>query len=131
VIQQKTDHPVRFEITADTRRSLCAAYGAAYIEAAGLTDSDPLFPSQLACKPHLSAKQYARCFKFWVRKIGIDDSLYGSHSMGRTQAPIIYSRIKNSRAVQILLGHTKLNNTVRCLGVDEEDALDLAERTLI
>jgi len=51
--------------------------------------------------------------------------------MGRTQAPIIYSRIKNSRAVQILLGHTKLNNTVRCLGVDEEDALDLAERTLI
>ena len=126
VIQQKTDHPVRFEITADTRRSL-----ALHIDAAGLTDSDPLFPSRLACRPHLSAKQYARCFKFWVRKIGLDDSLYGSHSMRRTKASIIYSRTKNIRAVQILLGHTKLDNTVRYLGVDEEDALDLAERTLI
>ena len=126
VIQQKTGQPVRFEITTDTRRSL-----AAHIAARGLVDSDPLFPSRLVSRPHLFAKQYARCFKSWVRKIGLDESLYGSHSMRRTKASIIYARTKNIRAVQILLGHTKLDNTIRYLGVDEEDALDLAERTLI
>jgi len=126
VIQQKTGQPVRFEITADTRRSL-----ATHIEASGLSEADPLFPSRIGYRPHLSAKQYARCFKSWVRKIGLDESLYGSHSMRRTKASIIYARTKNIRAVQILLGHTKLDNTIRYLGVDEEDALDLAERTLI
>lgn len=126
IIQRKTGIAVRFELTADTRRSI-----EHHLETANLTDRDPLFPSRVARRPHLSERQYARCFKSWVHAIGLDPIYYGSHSMRRTKASLIYQRTRDIRAVQLLLGHSKLDNTVRYLGVAEEDALDLAERTTI
>lgn len=126
VQQRKTGVFVKFELTHDTRQSIQR-----HIEEAKLTERDPLFPSRVRERPHLSERQYARCFKSWVRAIGLDETYYGSHSMRRTKVSIIYQRTRNIRAVQILLGHTKLENTIRYLGVDEDDALDLAERTNI
>jgi integrase len=63
--------------------------------------------------------------------IGLDPSIYGTHSIRRTKVSIIYKRTKNLRAVQLLLGHTKLESTVRYLGVEVDDALEMAEHTEI
>ena len=78
---------------------------------------------------HLSTRQYARIVHGWIRDIGLDSSAYGSHSLRRTKAALIYRRTHNLRAVQLLLGHTKIESTVRYLGVELDDALDLAEQT--
>jgi site-specific recombinase XerC len=114
VIQQKTQRPAQFEITEQTRESLMA-----WIRGVGLQPDDYLFPSRVRRSPHLSTRQYARIVRNWVREIGLDASAYGTHTMRRTKASLIYRRAKNLRAVQLLLGHTKLENTVRYLGHSE------------
>ncbi|MDH4985044.1 tyrosine-type recombinase/integrase [Aminobacter anthyllidis] len=120
VIQQKT------EITADVRASLLA-----WLERRGGTIDDYAFPSRVDHADHLSTRQYARLVDEWVAAIGLRREDYGTHSLRRTKAAMIYKAIGNLRAIQILLGHTKIENTVRYLGVDIEDALELAEHTEI
>jgi integrase len=124
VIQQKTQRPVQFEITEQTRESLQA-----WIHRVGLHADDYLFPSRARPSPHLSTRQYARIVHSWVREIGLDASAYGTHTLRRTKASLIYRRTKNLRAVQLLLGHTKLESTVRYLGIEVDDALEMAEQT--
>ncbi len=81
--------------------------------------------------PHLSSRQYARIVEGWVSAIGLDASRYGIHSLQRTKATLIYKRTKNLRAEQLLLGHSKLESTVRYLGIEVDDALEIAEQTEI
>jgi len=88
-----------------------------------------LFPSRLRASPHLSTRQYARIVRQWVREIGLNPATYGTHTLRRTKAALIYRRTKNLRAVQLLLGHSKLESTVRYLGIDVDDALEMAEQT--
>jgi integrase len=101
----------------------------AWIERAHLSSSDYLFPSRLSESPHLSTHQYARIVKSWVTRIGLDPADYSTHSMRRTKATLIYKRTKNLRAIQLLLGHTKLESTVRYLGIEVDDALEMFEQT--
>ena len=124
VLQRKTQRPVQFEITEQTRESI-----AAWNEQARLRPDQCLFPSRMSGSPHLSTRQYARLVASSVSEIGLDPTAYGTHSLRRTKATLIYQRTKNLRAVQLLLGHTKLESTVRYLGIEMEDALDIAEKT--
>jgi integrase len=124
VVQRKTGRAVQFEITEPTRDA-----AAAWIERAGLTSGDFLFPSRMRQSPHLSTRQYSRIVKSWTASIGLDPHDYGTHSLRRTKATLIYRRTKNLRAVQLLLGHTKLESTVRYLGIEVDDALEMAEQT--
>jgi hypothetical protein len=124
VMQQKTRRPVQFEITEQTRQSLIA-----WIDQQKLTSGQFLFPSRVTGSPHLSTRQYARIVTKWVASIGLDATAYGTHSLRRTKATLIYRRTKNIRAVQLLLGHTKLESTVRYLGIEVDDALEIAEQT--
>jgi len=126
VIQQKTGRPVQFEITADTRASLLA-----WLERRGGSIEDYAFPSRVDREGHLSTRQYARLVDEWVSAIGLRPKEYGTHSLRRTKAALLYKATGNLRAIQILLGHTKIENTVRYLGVDIDDALTLAETTEI
>ena len=126
VLQHKTQRPVQFEITAATREVL-----AAWIKQAGLRSDDFLFPSRLHESPHLGTRQYARILGHWVTELGLDRADYGTHSMRRTKATLIYRRTKNLRAVQLLLGHSKLESTVRYLGIEVDDALEISEQTEI
>jgi len=96
-----------------------------------LTGGDYLFPSRIQSSPHLSTRQYARVLKSWLAEIGLDPRAYGTHSLRRTKASLIYRRTKNLRAVQLLLGHTNIASTVRYLGIEVDDALELAEQTEI
>jgi integrase len=124
VVQRKTGRPVQFEITADARASLLA-----WLERRGGSLDDFAFPSRVNVASHLSTRQYARLVDEWVTAIGLRPEEYGTHSLRRTKASIIYKATGNLRAVQILLGHTKIENTVRYLGVAIDDALSLAEAT--
>ena len=124
VMQQKTHRPVQFEITEQTRTAIMD-----WIQLAQLRNEDFLFPSRINSAKHLSTRQYARLVKAWVTEIGLDASIYGTHTMRRTKASLIYRRTKNLRAVQLLLGHTKLESTVRYLGIEVDDALEMAEQT--
>ncbi|WP_425930325.1 tyrosine-type recombinase/integrase [Pseudomonas sp. NyZ201] len=124
VMQQKTQHPVQFEITEQTRMAL-----EAWMHQAHLRSEDCLFPGRLHGSDHLSTRQYARIVKDWVTSIGLDPALYGTHTLRRTKASLIYRKTKNLRAVQLLLGHTKLESTVRYLGIEVDDALEMAEQT--
>ena len=124
VMQRKTHRPVQFEITDMTRQSLLA-----WIDQAKLSNNGYLFPSRIAESPHLSTRQYARIVRRWVEPIGLDIAAYGTHTLRRTKATLIYRRTKNLRAVQLLLGHTKLESTVRYLGIEVDDALEIAEQT--
>ena len=126
VIQQKTGRPVQFELTADVRASMLA-----WLERRGGTIDDYVFPSRVDRTGHLSTPQYARLVDERVTAIGLRRAEYGTHSLRRTKAAMIYRATGNIRAIQILLGHTKIENTVRYLGVDIEDALILADRTEI
>ena len=110
----------------DARASLLA-----WLERRGGTVGDYVFPSRVDHNGHLSTRQYARLVDEWVTGVGLMRSEYGTHSLRRTKASIIYGATGNLRAVQILLGHSKIENTVRCLGIDVEDALALAENTEI
>lgn len=124
ITQQKTGLPVHFEITEQTRKSLYA-----WIEYAHLRSDEFLFPSRIHDSLHLSTRQYARIVNAWIEEIGLDTANYGTHTMRRTKVSLIYKRTKNLRAVQLLLGHTKLDSTLRYLGIEVEDALELAEQT--
>lgn len=124
ILQQKTRQPVQFEITEQTRDAL-----ANWVEQAKLQAEDYLFKSRFHDSPHLSTRQYARIVESWVTEIGLDPAAYGTHSMRRTKASLIYRRTKNLRAVQLLLGHTKLESTVRYLGIEVDDALEMAGQT--
>ncbi len=124
VIQQKTGRPVQFELLEPARASILA-----WLECRGGTLDDFVFPSRIDHTDHVSTRQYARLVDEWVTGIGLLRQDYGTHSLRRTKASIIYKQTGNLRAVQILLGHTKLESTVRYLGVDVEDALALAEGT--
>jgi len=99
------------------------------LECRGGTLDDYAFPSRIDHADHISTRQYARLVDEWVTGIGLRREDYGTHSLRRTKASIIYKQTGNLRAVQILLGHTKIESTVRYLGVDIEDALALAEGT--
>jgi integrase len=90
---------------------------------------DYLFPSRIIESPHLSTRQYARIVHGWVSSIGLESANYGTHTMRRTKVSLIYRRTKNLRAIQLLLGHTKLESTVRYLGIEVDDALEMAEQT--
>ena len=124
VMQQKTQRPVQFEITDPTRAAV-----EKWIRSAGLKSEDFLFPSRLSDSLHLSTRQYARIVHKWVSEIGLDSANYGTHTMRRTKATLIYRRTKNLRAVQLLLGHTRIESTVRYLGIEVDDALEMAEQT--
>ena len=126
IVQQKTNQPVQFEITQQTRDALDR-----WLAKSKLTQQEHLFPSRQGKSPHLSTRQYARIVERWVEMIGLDPKLYGTHSLRRTKATLIYRRTKNLRAVQLLLGHTKLESTIRYLGIEVDDALELAEQTEI
>ncbi len=108
VMQQKTQIPIRFEITEATRESV-----GAWLAKGVLRSADYLFPSRIHESPHLSTRQYARIVGSWFRQIGLDPRAYGTHTMQRTKPTLIYRRTKNLRAVQLLLGHPKLESTVR------------------
>jgi integrase len=124
VMQQKTQRPVQFEITQPTREAVQK-----WIWQAGLRSEDFLFPSRIHESPHLGTRQYARILDGWVDELGLDPADYKTHSMRRTKATLIYRRTKNLRAVQLLLGHSKLESTVRYLGIEVDDALEIAEQT--
>jgi integrase len=125
VMQQKTQRPVQFEITDQTKDALLN-----WIRKAKLQTDDFLFPSRIGTvSEHLSTRQYARIVHSWVAEIGLDPAMYATHSIRRTKASLIYRRTKNLRAVQLLLGHTKLESTVRYLGIEVDDALEMAEQT--
>lgn len=122
VVQQKTGTPVMFEIIAHTRQSLRT-----WIAHAKLNATDYLFPSRKHTVPHLGTRAYDRLVHKWVSSIGLDSSSYGTHSLRRTKVSILYKRDKNLRAIQLLLGHKKIESTVRYLGIDVQDALEAAE----
>lgn len=124
IMQRKTHRPVQFEITAQTRESVSA-----WITKAQLKPEQFLFPSRIHDSPHISTRQYAKIVKKWVTSIGLDQYAYGTHTMRRTKATLIYRRTKNLRAVQLLLGHNKLESTVRYLGIEVDDALIISEQT--
>ncbi len=122
IIQSKTKQTVRFEISEGTRISL-----ERWIESPVMFGSLYLWPGRLHDRPHISTRQYARLLKGWVTSIGLDPSAYGTHTMRRTKVAEIYRKTGNLRAVQLLLGHSKMDSTVRYLGVELDDALQIAE----
>ena len=124
IMQQKTQTPVRFELMEQTREALSK-----WIQVSGANTNDYLFPNRTDRFSHITTRQYARIVKRWVTSIGLDASAYGTHSMRRTKPALIYKRTKNLRVVQLLLGHTKLESTVRYLGIDVDNALEIAEQT--
>jgi integrase len=123
IVQKKTGRPVQFEITEPTRAALRD-----WLATLGHRPGGFLFPSRFRGSPHLSTRQYARIVNRWVESVGLDAADYGTHSMRRTKAAQIYRKTGNLRAVQLLLGHTKLESTVRYLGVEVDDALSIAEQ---
>lgn len=123
VRQRKTGRPVRFELTDQTREALDA-----YLRSRNKDPGDPLFSGRGGPGRHLTTRQYARLVSEWVERIGLDPSLYGTHSLRRTKATLIYRRTGNLRAVQLLLGHAKVESTVRYLGIEVDDALAIAEQ---
>jgi integrase len=123
IIQKKTRRPVQFEITEQTRTAI-----EAWLPEVRKRGSGFLFPSRNRVSPHISTRQYARIVHRWVESIGLEPTAYGTHSMRRTKAAQIYKKTGNIRAVQILLGHTKLESTVRYLGLEVDDALLISEQ---
>ena len=123
VIQSKTQRPVQFELTENTRESVTD-----WVVSPEMIGCRFMFPSRFHDRPHISTRQYGRLVRGWVTAIGLEPSGYGTHSLRRTKAAEIYRKTGNLRAVQLLLGHTKVDSTVRYLGVELEDALSIAEK---
>ena len=123
IVQQKTGRPVQFELTEQTRETVYA-----WITRRKLNHDGYLFPSRVHRCLHLSTHQYARIVNQWVASIGLDPHKYGTHSLRRTKAALIYKKTGNLRAVQLLLGHSKLESTVRYLGIEVDDALKISEQ---
>ncbi len=125
VCQKKTGRPVRFELTEQTRQAINE-----YLVASGRKAGDYLFGSRRFGQG-MTTRQYARLLSEWLSAIGLDPRVYGTHSLRRTKATVIYRRTGNLRAVQLLLGHTKIESTVRYLGIDVDDALAISEQVEI
>ena len=123
VVQSKTNKPVQFELAENTRETVTN-----WIKSPEMIGCQFLFPSRFHDRPHSSTRQYGRLVRDWVVSIGLGPSGYGTHSMRRTKVAEIYRETGNLRAVQLLLGHTKVDSTVRYLGVELEDALNISER---
>ena len=121
--QRKTGRPVKFEITEQTRQAIDE-----YLKAAHKGPGEFLFIGRRGRERSLTTRQYARLVSEWIASIGLDPSLFGTHSLRRTKATLIYRRTGNLRAVQLLLGHTKVESTVRYLGIEIDDALTIAEQ---
>ncbi|WP_046867220.1 tyrosine-type recombinase/integrase [Microvirga massiliensis] len=126
IMQRKTGQPVQFEIAEQTREAV-----GRWLEKKDLHKGEPLFPSRIDRRRPMTTRQYARLLGFWLHAIGLDPLAYGTHSLRRTKASMIYRRTGNLRAVQLLLGHTKIESTVRYLGIDVDDALLIAEQVEI
>jgi len=124
VVQQKTGRPVPFELTDPTRDAL-----AAWLKKRGLRSGDWLFPSRSHVGDHVTTRQYSRLVDEWVALAGLDPAAYGTHSLRRTKMALVYKRTGNLRSCQLLLGHSKLESTVRYLGIEVDDALVLSEQT--
>ena len=124
IVQQKTGRPVQFELTEQTREAVHA-----WLVQRPLNASGYVFPSRVHDRLHLSTRQYARIVNQWVASIGLDPHKYGTHSLRRTKAALIYRKTGNLRALQLLLGHAKLGSTVRYLGIEVDDALRISEQT--
>jgi integrase len=123
VRQKKTGRPVRFELTEQTRQAVDD-----YIGASGKKPGEFLFTASRGLGQGMTTRQYARLLSEWMASIGLDPRLFGTHSLRRTKATLIYRRTGNLRAVQLLLGHTKIESTVRYLGIEVDDALSIAEQ---
>ena len=122
ITQSTTQKPVRFEITNGTRKSL-----AHWMTQPAMIGSEFLWPRRFHERLHISTRQYAQLVRNWVISIGLEPSAFGTHLMRRTKVSQIYKKTGNLRAVQLLLGHTKMDSTVRYLGVELEDALAISE----
>lgn len=122
VVQQKTGRPVQFELTETTRESVLK-----WLTLRGGSIEEYVFTRRLHGSAHMSTRQYGRLVHEWVAAVGLNSEDYGTHSLRRTKASILYKQTGNLRAIQILLGHTRIESTVRYLGVDVEDALALSE----
>lgn len=123
IVQSKTNKPVQFELNENTRDTVNT-----WVQSAEMIACRFMFPSRFHDRPHISTRQYGRLVRKWVIAIGLEPSGYGTHSMRRTKAAEIYRKTGNLRAVQLLLGHTKVDSTVRYLGVELEDTLSIAEQ---
>jgi integrase len=123
VRQKKTRRPVKFELTDQTRQAVDD-----FLKEAGKRPREHLFTGRRGRDRPMSTRQYARLLAVWVASIGLDPKVYGTHSLRRTKATLIYRRTGNLRAVQLLLGHTKIESTVRYLGIEVDDALAIAEQ---
>jgi integrase len=123
VRQKKTGRPVKFELTDQTRQAIDD-----YLKAAGKKPGEFLFTGRRGLGHCMTTRQYARLLSEWIAGIGLDPKLFGTHSLRRTKATLIYRRTGNLRAVQLLLGHTKIESTVRYLGIEVDDALAIAEQ---
>ena len=123
VRQKKTGRPVRFELSEQTRQAVDD-----YLKAAHKRPGDFLFMGRRGHDTNISTRQYARLVSEWIGSVGLDARLFGTHSLRRTKATLIYRRTGNLRAVQLLLGHTKIESTVRYLGIEVDDALAIAEQ---
>jgi len=123
VRQKKTGRSVRFELTEQTRQSVDE-----YIRAANKKPGEFLFSGRRGSARSMTTRQYARLVSEWIAGIGLDPALFGTHSLRRTKATLIYRRTGNLRAVQLLLGHSKIESTVRYLGIEVDDALAIAEQ---
>ncbi len=121
--QKKTGRPVRFELTEHTRKAIDD-----YLRLTERKSGEFLFAGR-GGRDGLTTRQYARLVQEWVASIGLDPSKFGTHSLRRTKAVLIYRRTGNLRAVQLLLGHSKIESTVRYLGIEVDDAIELAEKT--
>jgi len=123
VRQQKTGNPVKFEISEQTRQAVDD-----YLKIQDKAPGDYLFTGRRGKHRNLTTRQYGRLVAKWTKMIGLDPSQYGTHSIRRTKATLIYRKTGNLRAVQLLLGHTKIESTVRYLGIEVDDALLIAEQ---
>jgi integrase len=123
VRQKKTGQPVKFEITEQTRQAVDD-----YLKTQNKAASEYLFTGRGGNNRCLTTRQYSRLVSDWVSLIGLDPSFFGTHSIRRTKATLIYRKTRNLRAVQLLLGHTKIESTVRYLGIEVDDALTIAEQ---
>ena len=123
VRQRKTGRPVKFELSEQTRQAVDD-----YLKAANKAPGEFLFMGRRGPNHHMTTRQYARLVSDWIGSVGLDPRLFGTHSLRRTKATLIYRRTGNLRAVRLLLGHIKIESTVRYLGIEVDDALEIAEQ---
>jgi integrase len=123
VRQKKTGRPVRFELSEQTRQAVDD-----YLKATGKRPGEFLFTGRRGPERSMTTRQYTRLVSEWIGSVGLDPRLFGTHSLRRTKATLIYRRTGNLRAVQLLLGHTKIESTLRYLGIEVDDALAIAEQ---